>query len=131
MATIINMLILSHRYLSYYWVLTWKISTPLLLSCVLVATLLDYHPAKEGDYVFPAWANGVGWGVAISSLLAVLPLSGLEVLRALLSGLPLSSLVTPCRVHRDTVTNMAITSSTDNLVEAAYGEEEMKCDIKY
>ena len=110
---------------------TWRVSTPLLLSCVLVATLVDYHPVKEGDYVFPAWANGVGWGVAVSSLIAVLPLSLLEIWRAVRSGLPLSSLVTPCRVHRDTVTNMAITSINNKaLVEAGSGGEKMNNDQK-
>ena len=92
--------------------------------------MLDYQPAKEGDYVFPAWANGVGWGVAISSLLAVLPLSGLEIWSAVRSGLPLTSLVTPCKVHRDTVTNLAIISSTNNLVEAAQCLEKTKEELK-
>jgi len=107
---IYHMGIKTSRLISCYWAFTWRVSTPLVLSCVLVAILVDYSPAKEGDYVFPVWANGVGWGVAISSLVAVLPFSALEVWRVVYSGLPLSSLITPCTVHRDTSTNMAIQS---------------------
>ena len=99
------------RYISYYWEFTWKVSTPFLLTCVLVSTLVDYHPVKEGDYIFPAWANGVGWCIAISSLIAVLPLSLLEVWRAVKTGLPLSSLVTPCREHRETVLNKQVNNN--------------------
>jgi len=99
---IYSMGIRSSRFISYYWVLTWKVSTPFLLTCVLVSTLVDYHPVKEGDYMFPVWANGVGWGIAVSSLLAVLPFSLFEVWGTLASGLPWSSLVTPCKEYRNT-----------------------------
>lgn len=107
---IYHMGIQTSRLISHYWVFTWKVSTPLILSCVLVAILVDYSPIKEGEYEFPAWANGVGWGVAISSLVAVLPFSALELWRVVRSGFPFSSLVTPCNVHRDTATSMAMQS---------------------
>ena len=40
---------------------------------------VDYTPASEGEYLFPLWANAIGWCIALSSVLAVLPASALEV----------------------------------------------------
>ena len=40
---------------------------------------VDYTPASEGEYQFPLWANAIGWCIALSSVLAVLPASALEV----------------------------------------------------
>eukprot|EP00092_Neocalanus_flemingeri_P004408 GFUD01004741.1.p1 GENE.GFUD01004741.1~~GFUD01004741.1.p1 ORF type:complete len:691 (-),score=179.44 GFUD01004741.1:18-2090(-) len=125
---IYNMGIRTSRYLSCYWVFTWKVSTPLLLSCVLVATLLDYQPAKEGDYMFPDWANGLGWGVAISSLVVVLPLSCKEIWSGVLSGLPLSTMFTPCRLLRDTATNQAIKASSRNLDYVKHEKDNIEAD---
>ena len=118
--------------MSFYWVFTWKFSTPILLSCVLVATMLDYQPAKEGDYMFPAWANGLGWGVAISSLVAVLPRSCIEIWSVVKSGLPFSNMVSPCRVHRDTASNLAIGATNKTLMKSFLSEDNKKfvSDIK-
>merc|ERR1719369_1089708 len=121
---IYSMGIKANRYLSFYWVFTWKISTPLLLLCVLVATLLDYEPAKEGDYMFPLWANAIGWGIALSSIVAVFPFSCLEIMSGITSGLPFSNLVTPCSVHRDNATNQAISTSHN------YKQDVFKSDDK-
>ena len=117
---------------SFYWVFTWKFSTPILLSCVLVATMLGYQPAKEGDYMFPAWANGLGWGVAISSLVAVLPRSCIEIWSVVKSGLPFSNMVSPCRVHRDTASNLAIGATNKTLMKSFLSEDNKKfvSDIK-
>ena len=41
---------------------------------------MDYTPASEGEYQFPPWANKIGWCIAFSSIIAVVPASALEVL---------------------------------------------------
>ena len=83
---------------------------------------MDYTPAREGTYTFPRWAEAVGWAIALSSLVAVLPASLAEVVRVSLlllplttattqvvrQGLPLSTLTTPDRLWRDANTNLAI-----------------------
>uniref|UniRef100_A0A8C6WNY7 Transporter n=1 Tax=Neogobius melanostomus TaxID=47308 RepID=A0A8C6WNY7_9GOBI len=62
-----------------YWRLCWKYVSPIFL---LVRTLqyitipVSYkiwHPTglKYDDYVFPYWANVIGWGIAMSSMLLV------------------------------------------------------------
>merc|ERR1712142_451973 len=114
---IYNMGIRANRFLSCYWIFTWKFTSPVLLTCVLVATVMDYKPIKEGDYVFPDWANTIGWGIAISSLVAVLPYSILEVVNTVKSGLPLSNLITPCNFHRETATIFASKASSKKAEE--------------
>ena len=41
---------------------------------------MDYTPASEGEYQFPPWANKIGWCIAFSSIIAVVPATALEVL---------------------------------------------------
>jgi solute carrier family 6 dopamine transporter-like protein 3 len=38
---------------------------------LLIYSWIDYAPLTKADYVFPAWANGVGWTIAMSAILAV------------------------------------------------------------
>uniref|UniRef100_A0A671W6C6 Transporter n=1 Tax=Sparus aurata TaxID=8175 RepID=A0A671W6C6_SPAAU len=47
-----------------YWRLCWKFVSPLFLT--LTSSSLKYD-----EYVFPYWANFVGWGIAMSSMLFV------------------------------------------------------------
>jgi len=98
----------SPRWVAAYWSLTWRYIAPLLLTAVMVASLVDYTPAREGAYTFPRWAEAVGWAIALSSLVAVLPASLAEVVRVVRQGLPLSTLTTPDRLWRDANTNLAI-----------------------
>ena len=84
------------RIVAAYWEVTWRFACPFLLFSVMVASLVnlqkgtkdfiwltifqvDYTPASEGEYQFPLWANAIGWCIALSSVLAVLPASALEV----------------------------------------------------
>uniref|UniRef100_A0A8C6TI36 Transporter n=1 Tax=Neogobius melanostomus TaxID=47308 RepID=A0A8C6TI36_9GOBI len=53
-----------------YWRLCWKYVSPIFL---LVRTLhtVTATGLKYDDYVFPYWANVIGWGIAMSSMLLV------------------------------------------------------------
>ena len=55
----------------------------------------NHLTCRDGDYVFPMWANAIGWCVAVSSLLALLPSVILEVTRVWRQGLPWSRLLEP------------------------------------
>uniref|UniRef100_A0A6D2YC17 Transporter n=1 Tax=Takifugu rubripes TaxID=31033 RepID=A0A6D2YC17_TAKRU len=54
-----------------YWRLCWKFVSPLFLLFVVIASTLTSSGLKYDEYVFPDWANVVGWGVAMSSMLFV------------------------------------------------------------
>jgi len=106
----------TQRWVEYYWEATWKISSPLLLSCIFVATLLDIKPISEGSYVFPTWANTIGWVIAASSLVAIIPFSAHEIVKVLKSGQPVSTLFYPRSLQRNAVINTPISPTGLNLV---------------
>ncbi|XP_035217234.1 sodium-dependent proline transporter-like isoform X2 [Stegodyphus dumicola] len=49
---------------SIFWAIMWRILTPATLVFILVFNWIEYTPAKSGTYVYPAWANAVGWVIA-------------------------------------------------------------------
>uniref|UniRef100_A0A671FNP7 Transporter n=1 Tax=Rhinolophus ferrumequinum TaxID=59479 RepID=A0A671FNP7_RHIFE len=51
-----------------YWRLCWKFVSPAFLLFVVVVSIINFKPLTYDDYVFPLWANWVGWGIALSSM---------------------------------------------------------------
>lgn len=51
-----------------YWTYCWKFAAPLFLIFIIVFGLVNYEPLTNGDYVYPFWANVLGWSIAISSM---------------------------------------------------------------
>eukprot|EP00092_Neocalanus_flemingeri_P051837 GFUD01060405.1.p1 GENE.GFUD01060405.1~~GFUD01060405.1.p1 ORF type:complete len:295 (-),score=54.20 GFUD01060405.1:8-892(-) len=45
--------------------------SPTVIFVILVASWYSYQPLKKGDYVYPAWANAIGWVIALTSILSV------------------------------------------------------------
>nr|KAF6411794.1 solute carrier family 6 member 2 [Rousettus aegyptiacus] len=54
-----------------YWRLCWKFVSPAFLLFVVVVSIINFKPLTYDDYIFPLWANWVGWGVALSSMTLV------------------------------------------------------------
>ncbi|CAN0073158.1 sodium-dependent noradrenaline transporter-like isoform X1 [Lampetra fluviatilis] len=54
-----------------YWRLCWKFVSPCFLLFVVVASIVNAKPLSYDEYQFPDWANTVGWGIAISSMMLV------------------------------------------------------------
>ncbi|MGH0177206.1 UNVERIFIED_CONTAM: hypothetical protein FKN15_010023 [Acipenser sinensis] len=54
-----------------YWRMCWKYVSPLFLLCMVVISFGTFKPPYYGTYVFPVWANIIGWCVAISSMAMV------------------------------------------------------------
>uniref|UniRef100_A0A669BAN0 Transporter n=1 Tax=Oreochromis niloticus TaxID=8128 RepID=A0A669BAN0_ORENI len=54
-----------------YWRLCWKYVSPAFLLFVVIASAVKRPPLRYDNYVFPEWANQIGWGVAMSSMLMV------------------------------------------------------------
>ncbi|XP_067649686.1 sodium- and chloride-dependent glycine transporter 2-like isoform X2 [Haliotis asinina] len=42
---------------------------PVSLMVVFCYSLYSYRPPKYGDYIFPAWATGLGWAISSASIL--------------------------------------------------------------
>lgn len=46
-------------------------SHPFVPQFVVVVSITNFKPLTYDDYVFPLWANWLGWGVALSSMTLV------------------------------------------------------------
>ncbi|CAG0880461.1 unnamed protein product [Darwinula stevensoni] len=56
-----------------FWAIVWKYITPVVLMFVLVFNWIQYEPASFGEnYVFPLWANVIGWCTALTPMAAIL-----------------------------------------------------------
>ncbi|CAG9815445.1 unnamed protein product [Phaedon cochleariae] len=55
----------------YYWRFCWKFAAPLFLLFIIVYGLLGYEPLTYESYVYPAWANVLGWAIAGSSVIMI------------------------------------------------------------
>ncbi|XP_065578295.1 sodium-dependent dopamine transporter-like isoform X2 [Artemia franciscana] len=53
------------------WLICWKFAAPIFLLVIIINGLIDYHPLTYDGYVYPAWANVMGWLVACSSVMMI------------------------------------------------------------
>ncbi|KAI5141725.1 sodium-dependent dopamine transporter isoform X1 [Manis pentadactyla] len=53
---------------SLYWRLCWKFVSPCFLLFVVVVSIVTFRPPHYGTYIFPEWANVLGWAIAASSM---------------------------------------------------------------
>ncbi|XP_015586336.1 sodium- and chloride-dependent GABA transporter ine isoform X3 [Cephus cinctus] len=58
---------------SIYFRFCWLIASPLLIMAVWVFSLIDYEPPsyRNGLYIYPWWAEAIGWGIASLSLVCI------------------------------------------------------------
>lgn len=50
-----------------------------LLQVILIFSVIQFKPARYEDYVFPPWAQGVGWVIAMASIIWI-PLGAIHTL---------------------------------------------------
>ncbi|XP_078599396.1 sodium-dependent serotonin transporter-like [Branchiostoma floridae x Branchiostoma japonicum] len=53
------------------WRICWTFICPIILAITIVLGLVYYESPVYGDYVYPGWAVGVGWGITGSSLVCI------------------------------------------------------------
>jgi hypothetical protein len=51
-----------------YWKLVWIILTPIASVFVFIFTLTDIGTTEYGDYLFPPWADTLGWLIGTATL---------------------------------------------------------------
>ncbi|PSN46890.1 hypothetical protein C0J52_17564 [Blattella germanica] len=55
-----------------YWRVCWRFVAPAFLMFIIVYGLVGYEPLTYDDYIYPVWANVLGWVIAGSSI-AMIP----------------------------------------------------------
>ncbi|XP_078278940.1 sodium- and chloride-dependent GABA transporter ine [Rhinoraja longicauda] len=46
----------------------WRVLSPVLLLTLAVFVVIDFEPVRYGSYKYPAWAQSLGWVIALASL---------------------------------------------------------------
>ncbi|XP_003701757.1 sodium- and chloride-dependent glycine transporter 1 [Megachile rotundata] len=59
----------------FFWTWMWKVITPATLFFILFFNWVEYEPLKYGGYVYPKWADVVGWVVGMIPILVIVGLA--------------------------------------------------------
>ncbi|KAI5641663.1 sodium:neurotransmitter symporter family domain-containing protein [Phthorimaea operculella] len=54
-----------------YWRFCWRFAAPIFLLFITVYGLLDWEPLQYENYIYPLWANCLGWAIAGSSVMCI------------------------------------------------------------
>ncbi|XP_077288856.1 sodium- and chloride-dependent glycine transporter 1-like [Arctopsyche grandis] len=55
-------------FLRGYWWLVWTILTPVACVAVFIFSMIQKERASYEDYIFPAWADAIGWMIGLSTI---------------------------------------------------------------
>merc|ERR1712186_262499 len=53
------------------WKAAWMFISPTIVVLILVFSWINYKGSSYDDYIFPAWANVLGWCITFSSVVCV------------------------------------------------------------
>lgn len=53
------------------WLYSWRFVAPFFLLAILIFTWVDFKPTKYNTLIFPGWADGIGWLISFSSIMAI------------------------------------------------------------
>ncbi|OQV25275.1 Sodium-dependent dopamine transporter [Hypsibius exemplaris] len=51
-----------------FWRICWKWVSPAAVLFIIIYGIVNYAPLEVNKYVYPGWANGIGWLIAASSM---------------------------------------------------------------
>lgn len=65
-----------------YWRLCWKFVSPMFIIGVVTFALIDHQPLSYNGYMYPEWAEWLGWTLAFSSILMIPGMAIVQMCRA-------------------------------------------------
>jgi len=65
------------------WDISWRYIAPIALFAVLVFSWVDFIPSKYNNYVFPMWAEGIGFVITLMSVMAIPIVAGYKIYMAM------------------------------------------------
>ncbi|XP_041456144.1 sodium- and chloride-dependent GABA transporter ine-like isoform X1 [Lytechinus variegatus] len=66
-----NIEAMTGSYPNIYFRACWLVISPVLILAILIFTIVDYEPVTYGKYIYPAWCQGLGWCVALLSIMCM------------------------------------------------------------
>ncbi|XP_058483268.1 sodium- and chloride-dependent GABA transporter ine [Solea solea] len=74
-----NLEVMTGKRANIFFRLCWLIIAPVLIAVILIFSIIQFKPARYEDNVFPPWAQGVGWVIALASIIWI-PLGAIHTL---------------------------------------------------
>uniref|UniRef100_A0A336MNN5 Transporter n=1 Tax=Culicoides sonorensis TaxID=179676 RepID=A0A336MNN5_CULSO len=98
-----------------YWRFCWKFAAPVFLMFIIVYGLIGYEPLTYDNYIYPTWANVLGWCIALSSM-SMIPLVAIFKFCTARGSVSkrLRTLTTPYCDRHSTIANGTTTSTTSS-----------------
>lgn len=54
-----------------FFIACWYIISPILIFGIFIFSMIQYTPLSIAEYTYPAWAQGLGWAIALVSVLCI------------------------------------------------------------
>uniref|UniRef100_A0A671QJY7 Transporter n=1 Tax=Sinocyclocheilus anshuiensis TaxID=1608454 RepID=A0A671QJY7_9TELE len=76
-----NLLEMTGKRPNIFFRVCWWVICPVLItvSVILVFSVIQFEPVRYEDYIYPAWSQGVGWLIALASIIWI-PLAAVHTL---------------------------------------------------
>ncbi|XP_071502065.1 sodium- and chloride-dependent GABA transporter ine-like [Diadema antillarum] len=74
-----NIEAMTGSYPNIYFRACWLVISPVLILAILIFSIVDFKPVSYGDYEYPKWCQGLGWCVALLSIIW-LPIGAIHTL---------------------------------------------------
>merc|ERR1712223_367161 len=127
----------------YFWTKTninfiYLTMSPLLIAVILVISWANHEPLKKGTYEYPAWADGIGFLIAMISILAVPIVAIFQLIFAIAKNkgklnfsMIWSELTQPTSIWRDNAKKAMsedYTVNANNVIEVKQGYDNQAVD---
>lgn len=70
------------NFVKHYWRATWVVITPIYIIGIFIFVLTGITPTQFDDYIFPVWADVLGWMFGLSTLLPFIIFAIIELIKA-------------------------------------------------
>ncbi|XP_036379971.1 sodium- and chloride-dependent GABA transporter ine [Megalops cyprinoides] len=87
---------------SIFFIVCLTVISPLLVLIILVFSVIQFKPARYESYVYPPWAQGIGWIIALASIIWI-PVGAVHTLWVLPGSFKqrLQKSITPFALDKD------------------------------
>jgi len=59
------------HYPGIWWRLCWKYFSPVIIIGILIFSVIKYEPAQYGTYLYPVWADLLGWFLVLVTIVPI------------------------------------------------------------